>query len=141
VTDDLTDVPAAGPDRTRRGTDRTRLELAGVQRVDELRDLWLSLHHHHRAMVGTLPLVDDDELSWRLRRALYLERLRSGTGFLVLAIDQEAVVGCALVCIEEGPDDTFPVAEPYAELYSLAVAPQLRGRGSGRACSTSLTTS
>ncbi len=107
------------------------LELAGVERVDELRELWLSLHHHHRAVVGTLPLVDDDELSWRRRRRLYLERLGPGSGFLVLASDKEAVIGYALVCIEEGPDDTFPVGERYAELYSLAVAPQLRGRGIG----------
>ena len=41
------------------------------------------------------------------------------------------LVGYALVCIEDGPDDTFPVGERYAELYSLSVAPQLRGGGIG----------
>jgi ribosomal protein S18 acetylase RimI-like enzyme len=35
------------------------------------------------------------------------------------------------VCIENGPDDTYPVGQRYAELYSLSVAPQLRGRGIG----------
>ena len=119
------------PGSTRVGATQTRLELAGVERVDELGELWLALHHHHRAVVGTLPLVDEDELSWWRRRALYLERLNSGSGFLVLAIDQEVVVGYALVCIEEGPDDTFPVGDRYAELYSLAVAPELRRRGIG----------
>ncbi|MGZ6693542.1 MAG: GNAT family N-acetyltransferase [Solirubrobacteraceae bacterium] len=54
-----------------------------------------------------------------------------GSGFLVLAVEGDGVVGYALVCIEDGPDDTFPVAERYAELYSLSVAPQLRGRGIG----------
>ena len=109
----------------------TRLELAGAERVDGLRQLWLDLHHHHRAVAPALPLVEDDELSWQCRRALYLERLGSQTGFLALAIEHEAVIGYALVCIERGPDDTFPLGERYAELYSLSVTPQLRGRGIG----------
>lgn len=36
-----------------------------------------------------------------------------------------------VVCIEHGPDDTFPVGVRYAELYSLSVTPQLRNRGIG----------
>jgi ribosomal protein S18 acetylase RimI-like enzyme len=107
------------------------VELAGIERVDELRDLWLALHRHHRAVVGTLPLVEDDELSWQRRRALYLDRLGPGNAFLVFATDQGAVIGYALVCVEDGPDDTFPVGDRYAELYSLSVAPEMRGRGIG----------
>lgn len=109
----------------------TRLELAGAERVDDLSALWLALHHHHRLAVRALPLVEDGELSWQRRRALYLDRLGSGNGFLVLAVDGNDVVGYALVCIEDGPDDTFPVGGRYAELYSLSVAPRLRGRGIG----------
>lgn len=109
----------------------TRVELADAERLDEVRDLWLALHRHHRAVVGEFPLVEDDEKSWQLRRALYVDRLSSEAGFLVLAVDQDVVVGYALVCIEEGPDDTFPVGERYAELYSLSVHPHLRGRGIG----------
>ena len=111
--------------------DGVRLELAGLERVDQLRELWLELQRHHRAVVGALPLVDDDELSWQRRRGLYLDRLGSDTGFLVVAVQQDKVVGYALVCVERGPDDTFPVGELYAELYSLSVAPGLRGRGFG----------
>lgn len=84
----------------------TRLELAGAERVDDLSALWLALHHHHRIVAGTLPLVEDDELSWQRRRALYLDRLGSGNGFLVVAVEGNDVVGYALVCIENGPDDT-----------------------------------
>jgi ribosomal protein S18 acetylase RimI-like enzyme len=51
--------------------------------------------------------------------------------FLVLASEQGVVVGYALVCIEQGPDDTFPLGPLYAELYSLSVAPRQRGRGIG----------
>jgi ribosomal protein S18 acetylase RimI-like enzyme len=111
--------------------DEVRLEMAGPERLDQLRELWLELHRHHRSVVGLLPLVDDDELSWQRRRALYVDRLGSETGFLIVAVQQDTVVGYALVCVEHGPDDTFPVAESYAELYSLSVAPALRGRGIG----------
>jgi ribosomal protein S18 acetylase RimI-like enzyme len=108
-----------------------RIELAGAERVDELKPLWLELHHHHQTLAVGLPLVDDDELSWQRRGELYLDRLSSDTGFLALAIEDDAVVGYALVCIEHGPDDTFPLGERYAELYSLSVAAQHRGRGIG----------
>ena len=111
----------------------THCELVGAERVDEVSELWLALHRHHRAVVGTLPLVEDDELSWQRRRELYLDRLGSGTGLLTLASEDEASVGYAFVCIEEGPDDTFPVGARYAELFSLSVAPEARGRGIGTA--------
>jgi ribosomal protein S18 acetylase RimI-like enzyme len=111
--------------------ERTEIELAGRERVDELRELWLELHHHHRAVVGTVRLVEDDELSWERRRALYVQRLESGMAFLALARQDGVAVGYAFVCIEEGPDDTFPVGDRYAELYSLAVTQRLRGRGIG----------
>jgi ribosomal protein S18 acetylase RimI-like enzyme len=109
----------------------TDLELADVERIDEVRELWLALHRHHRAVVGRLPLVEDDELSWQRRRALYIDRLSSRSGFLVPASERWSVVGYALVCLETGPDDTFPVGERYAELYSLSVSPDLSGRGIG----------
>lgn len=108
-----------------------RIEIAGAERVDEVRELWLALHRHHRSLRDAVPLVEDDEVSWQRRRALYLDRLSADTGFLVLAVEDDAVVGYALVCIEDGPDDTFPVDEAYAELYSLSVAPEHRGRGIG----------
>jgi ribosomal protein S18 acetylase RimI-like enzyme len=108
-----------------------RVELAGAERVDEVRELWLALHHHHRAVAGAVPLVDDDEASWQRRRALYLERLGAETGFLVLAVEHDATVGYAVVCIERGPDDTFPLGDTYAELYSLSVAANRRSRGIG----------
>jgi ribosomal protein S18 acetylase RimI-like enzyme len=107
------------------------IELAGVERVDEVRELWVELHHHHRTVVDTVRLVEDDAVSWQRRRALYVDRLSPGAGFLVLAVDDDAVVGYALVCIEDGPDDTFPVGDRFAEVYSLSVAPAMRGCGIG----------
>ena len=107
------------------------IELSGVERVDEVRELWLALHHHHLAIVDSVALVEDDELSWRRRRDLYVERLASGGGFLALARAGDEVVAYALVCLEQGPDDTFALGDRYAELYSLSVGPQMRGQGIG----------
>jgi ribosomal protein S18 acetylase RimI-like enzyme len=104
---------------------------AGPERLDELRERWLELHRYHRTLPGAVPLVEDDMLSWERRRALYLDRLRSETAFLVLATEAETVVGYALVCIEVGPDDTFALGDCYAELFSLFVASRLRGQGIG----------
>jgi ribosomal protein S18 acetylase RimI-like enzyme len=107
-----------------------RIELGDARRVDEVRELWLELHRHHRQVVGSLPLVDYDELSWQRPRTLYLERLRHD-GFLVLSRDAALVLGYAFVCVEQDPDDTFPVGNRNAELYSLSVSRRLRGRGLG----------
>jgi ribosomal protein S18 acetylase RimI-like enzyme len=109
------------------------VELADVGRVDEVRTLWLDLHRHERAIAPTLPIVTDEERSWRHRRALYVDWLESGRGFLALARDGGAVVGYAFVRLEQGSDDTFPMGEQYGELYSLSVARERRGRGVGTA--------
>jgi ribosomal protein S18 acetylase RimI-like enzyme len=106
-------------------------ELAGTERLRDVRDLWLALHHYHRQVVSALPLVEDDEASWLRRSELYRSRLDAGRGFLVLASIAEEVVGYAFVCVDDGPDDTFPVGERYAEVYSLAVTEQARGKGIG----------
>jgi ribosomal protein S18 acetylase RimI-like enzyme len=111
--------------------ERIQLELAGAERIDEVRGLWLELHHHHLQVVGSLPLVQDDMLSWQRRRALYLDRLGSGEGFLVIARQAQRPAGYAFVCVERGPDDTFPVGDRFAEIYSLSVAAGLRGQGIG----------
>jgi ribosomal protein S18 acetylase RimI-like enzyme len=107
-----------------------RVELAGAERVDEVRDLWLDLHRHERSVAPTLPLTDD-ELSWRRRRALYVRCLELEQGFLALARAEDTVAGYAFVRIEPGSDDTFQMGELYAELYSFSVARDLRGQGIG----------
>jgi ribosomal protein S18 acetylase RimI-like enzyme len=104
--------------------------LAGRSKVDELRELWLFLHRHHRATANLQPLVDDDE-SWRRRRSLYIQRLDDDTAFLVVASHRDKTVGYAMVFMEAGPDDTWPLADTYAELYSLSVVPDSRRKGVG----------
>jgi ribosomal protein S18 acetylase RimI-like enzyme len=115
------------------GSPEITIELCGADRVELVRELWLALHHHHQRVASFQPLVADDEQSWASRRELYLGRLVDESGFLAVTFDGSSrlVVGYAAVMIETGPDDTFPLGERYAELYSLAVAEQSRGRGIG----------
>lgn len=110
---------------------RSTVVRGNADHVDELRGLWLALHHHERRVAPELPLVSDDERSWRARRKLYVRWLDQDQGFLVLARNGSGLVGYAFVRVEEGPDDTFSLGEQYAELYSLSVAPECRGQGIG----------
>ena len=102
----------------------------GVDRLDVLRELWLSLHRHHAA-IGSQPLVTDEDLSWERRRALYEAWLLNQQAFVLIAGTGEEPVGYAIVRLHDGPDDTYPVGARWAEIYSLSVAPQARGQGIG----------
>jgi ribosomal protein S18 acetylase RimI-like enzyme len=42
-------------------------------------------------------------------------------------------LGYAFTVLHPGSDDTFPLGDGYAELYTLAVLPQSRGSGVGTA--------
>jgi ribosomal protein S18 acetylase RimI-like enzyme len=109
--------------------DRVTIEQVGADGVDRLRELFLALHHHHRD-VTDLPLVDDEE-AWQARRATYLTLFAEGRARLVVAAIDGEPVGYALVVIQDGANDTFPLAPRYAELYTLSVAANARGRGIG----------
>jgi ribosomal protein S18 acetylase RimI-like enzyme len=102
----------------------------GADRLDDLRDLWLALHRYH-GEIGSTPLVGDEMASWQSRRAWYERWLRDGEAFVLLAERGDEPVGYAVVHIEEGPDDTFPLADHFAEIYSLSVTPDARGQGIG----------
>jgi ribosomal protein S18 acetylase RimI-like enzyme len=109
-----------------------RISEIGVSRLAELRDLWLALHRHHHA-IGSWPLLDDEALSWDRRRAQYEAWLAAGEAFVLLAEREGRPVGYAVVRLHNGPDDTYPLGARYAEIYSLAVAPEQRGHGIGGA--------
>lgn len=102
----------------------------GWERIDNVRELWLALHRHHIS-IGSRPLLDDEAASWAARRAGYVDWLRSGSGFVLLAEQQGQPVGYAAVHLQEGPDDTYPVGMRWADIYSLSVRPDARGQGIG----------
>jgi ribosomal protein S18 acetylase RimI-like enzyme len=109
-----------------------RFELADGPWIEQLQALWLALHRHHREVASYGPLVSDEQASWERRQRRYREALASGEGLLAVATTAEGPVGYAFVMLHGGPDDTFEYeGERYAELFTLSVAPQARGRGIG----------
>ncbi len=104
----------------------------GAEDLPELEPLWRALHRHHRA-VAEVPVLADDDLSWQRRRDWYRSMLEAGAAFALIARRGSEAVGYAYVHLRPGDDDTWPVGAQMAELVSLAVAPDERGRGTGTA--------
>ena len=108
-----------------------RIALAGRDRIDALRPLWLQLHHHHERVSRVQPFVDDDT-SWTMRRRSYEETFDGG-GFALLAEDERGLVGYAMVRIHDGPDDSWDLGDRYGEVWTLVVDEAARGGGVGSA--------
>lgn len=113
-----------------------RICSEGPASLDELQPLWLALHHHHQhAAPGLGPYIDDDK-SWAVRRASYRQWLALPDSFLLVARCNRRAVGYAMVRVDEpGGDwtDTWIVGDRVAELETLVVTPEHRGRGVGSA--------
>jgi ribosomal protein S18 acetylase RimI-like enzyme len=108
-----------------------RIVPAGRDRVDELRPLWLQLHHHHARVSRVQPFVDD-ETSWTMRRRGYEETFDDG-GFALAAEDGGHLIGYAMVRIHDGPDDSWELGRRYGEVWTLVVDEAARGAGVGSA--------
>ena len=108
-----------------------RIVPAGRDRIDELRPLWLQLHHHHKRVSRVQPFVDDTT-SWRMRRRGYEETFDGG-GFALIAEDDGRLVGYAMVRIHEGPDDSWALGDRHGEVWTLVVDEAARGAGVGSA--------
>jgi len=109
--------------------DEVAVRRAGPDEVDALEALYRALHAHHLE-IAQVPLVDDPDTSWQHRREWYAEKLEQGA-LLWIAERAGRPVGYALVELHQGPDDTWPVGDRYAELVSLSVEPGGRGQGIG----------
>jgi ribosomal protein S18 acetylase RimI-like enzyme len=107
-----------------------RIAAAGPERIDELRPLWLQLHHHHQRVSPVQPFVDD-EMSWARRRDSCVETFDGG-GFALVAED-DGLVGYAMVRIHEGGDDSWALSDRWAEVWTLVVDEARRGEGIGSA--------
>jgi ribosomal protein S18 acetylase RimI-like enzyme len=108
-----------------------RIDVTGLDRVDELRPLWLQLHHHHMRVSRVQPFVDD-ETSWARRRHGYVDILERG-GFALIAEDEDRIAGYAMVLIHEGGDDSWSLEERWGEVWTLVVDEARRGGGIGNA--------
>jgi GNAT superfamily N-acetyltransferase len=115
---------------------RVQIEFAGPERIPELQPLWESLSRHHAEVAPDLaPIFGDVRLeaeSWAVRRALYEEWLAEDGAFALIALEDGAPIGYAVVHMR-GPEETWATGDRVAELETLAVLPEHRGKGVGRA--------
>jgi len=126
-------MAAAPPAGTPVAVDLTVVRHEGLHgdTLDELEPLWLSLYDHHRS-VHRGPFRDRSD-SWVHRRRQYEQLLAVPAAFAVLARSTARLVGYAMVSMHDGPDDTWPTGDRYAEVETLVVAPEARGAGLGTA--------
>jgi ribosomal protein S18 acetylase RimI-like enzyme len=105
------------------------------ERLDELEPLWASLVEHQYSLTPHLaararPVSD----SWRDRRALERRWLEEEPRSFVLGAELDgALVGYAFVRVISGNTSaSLSISDPHAELATLSVGPDMRGRGIGR---------
>jgi ribosomal protein S18 acetylase RimI-like enzyme len=111
-----------------------RIESANESSLDLLRPLWLCLHRHHQTIAPNLGPYVDDDTSWAMRRGFYADCLLHDGSFGLLAYSGEDLVGYALVLVKATSAmwrDTWVTGERIAELETLVVAPEQRGKGVG----------
>ena len=111
-----------------------RIEYGAQSSLDLLRPLWLCLHRHHQTIAPHLAPYVDDDTSWAARRGFYEDCLSQKGSFVLLAYSGTALVGYALVLVQATTsmwNDTWVVGDRTAELETLVVAPEHRGRGIG----------
>ncbi len=112
-----------------------RIVEANVERIPEVEHLSRSLHEHHVSVDPAIPGIPPRSVDawWAIRSERYRAWLAEPDTFLLIAEDGAgASVGYALVTFHD-VDDSHATGERFAELQSLAVAPDRRGGGLGTA--------
>ncbi len=110
---------------------RIKGPLTTLLGLRQLRPLWIELHLHHRDVAQYTNLVQDIDASWRSRLRLYEGLLEQGAFYFVARDAHQTPVGYAFCGVTVGDDDTFLVQGGIAELVTLVVARDLRGKGIG----------
>ena len=116
--------------------DTVRIFVADTARLDEVEEVWRTLHQHHVDLDHERNArIRDERQTWELRREDWRKELASTDAFLVLAEDASddgpRVVGFAVVYFRE--NDNWRVhGARYGVLETLAVEPAYRGGGLGQ---------
>jgi ribosomal protein S18 acetylase RimI-like enzyme len=113
------------------------IRTAGVERLDELAPLWAQMQAHHEsvapaALTGAVTRFRDPAGSWARRRAIYERWFAAGSAVLHVAEDPDGrVAGYAMVRLCSGGWAQLDTPEAMAEIESLSVGRDHRGRGLG----------
>ncbi len=112
------------------------IERAGIERLDDLAPLWIEMQEHHESTApasltdGVAPFREHAD-SWRRRRASYASWFQAGSAVLHLAEDDDGrLAGYAMVRLSGGWSQ-LATPEAMAELESLSIGREHRGRGLG----------
>jgi GNAT superfamily N-acetyltransferase len=109
------------------------IEAIAADDIDRLRPLWLTLHAHHQKVAPELAPYVDDERSWSVRRDLY-EEVVGRRGFALVAIEDGEDIGYVVGAFEPALwRAMFAGAPDVAELETILLLPEWRGRGMGSA--------
>jgi GNAT superfamily N-acetyltransferase len=117
----------------------TRLAIVSVpaERHCDLEPLWRALYEHHIALTPHLrDRVVPFEVAWATRHKIDREWLQSEPqSFVLAAEDADRYVGYAFLRVRSGVGiaAAWNASDPLAELATLAVLPEFRGRGVGSA--------
>ncbi|HVX32350.1 MAG TPA: GNAT family N-acetyltransferase [Solirubrobacterales bacterium] len=106
------------------------IRVAGPERLDEVRALWLSLSAHHGALTPADLPVRAPEDGWPGRRERYREALADGA-VLFLADGPEGALGYAFARPRSAPESL--AIDRLLEIETVAVLPAARGAGIGTA--------
>lgn len=104
-----------------------------AEELDTLEPLWNALQEHHVKVTPELgPQTPKRELAeaWRIRRSKYARWIQDPETFFVLAEEDGEPVGYAFLTVGP-PYASWASGESIAELETLSVLPEHRGRGIG----------
>ena len=110
----------------------TEIVRCGPEVIDELRPLWLAMVHHHAEVAPQLGPVFGDDESWEKRRKAYATYLAEPGAFVLVVREGARAVGYAVVTVDSG-SPTWRAPERFGFVGSLALLPEARGAGAGRA--------
>lgn len=117
-------------------SDDFAISRAGVERLPDIEPVWWTLHEHHiETDHPRHAQLRAERQTWESRGPQFADLLRKPDAFLVLVegggAARDEVVGYALVHFQSSAGNWRITGERYAELESLAVAPDFRGGGIG----------
>lgn len=111
-----------------------RIVRAGLERLDDVRPLWMFLHDHHAAHGDPrLGPTRSAEESWPLRRTRYVEWLSTPDALFLIAEIDGRPIAYAVVRVVPGTDtQTWYAPDRRYEIETLAVSPEAHRLGVGK---------